>query len=108
MTITRLLAAAAASSLLLGAGAAFAAEPPIDTDVTTPTQQRLDVTAPAPTLDPALTPPAKNVTVTVDDSSPNFRLETVASSPVPDTPQNRSMYGGPTSNGGRMTAPRGN
>ncbi|MDB5448295.1 MAG: hypothetical protein JWQ97_3612, partial [Phenylobacterium sp.] len=33
--------------------------------------------------------------------------ETVTNGPVPDTPANRSAYGGPTSNGGRRTAPSG-
>src|SRR5690242_12641836 len=31
----------------------------------------------------------------------------VASAPVPDTPRNRGRFGGPMSNGGRMTAPAG-
>lgn len=34
--------------------------------------------------------------------------ETVTNGPVPDTPQNRSAYGGPMSNGGRRTTPSGN
>ena len=32
----------------------------------------------------------------------------VANAPVPDTVENRRAYGGPQSNGGRRTAPRGN
>jgi hypothetical protein len=35
-------------------------------------------------------------------------IEIVASSPVPDTPANRALYGGPMSNGGARTAPAGN
>lgn len=36
------------------------------------------------------------------------RLEIVANAPVPDTPANRALYGGPMSRAGRMTAPVGN
>ena len=32
----------------------------------------------------------------------------VSNGPVPDTAANRRLYGGPTSNAGRHTAPRGN
>jgi hypothetical protein len=32
----------------------------------------------------------------------------ISNPPVPDTPENRAKYGGPNSNGGRKTAPRGN
>ena len=35
-------------------------------------------------------------------------VEIVASAPVPDTPANRALYGGPMSNGGARTAPAGN
>lgn len=35
-------------------------------------------------------------------------VEMVASAPVPDTPENRRLYGQPLSNAGRNTAPRGN
>ena len=34
--------------------------------------------------------------------------DTIASPPVPDTPENRAKYGGPMSNAGRHTAPLGN
>jgi UrcA family protein len=34
--------------------------------------------------------------------------QTVTNGPVPDTPQNRTRFGGPISNGGRRTAPAGN
>jgi len=39
-----------------------------------------------------------------DPSDPDF----VAASPIPDTAQNRALYGGPTSRAGRRTSARGN
>ncbi len=35
-------------------------------------------------------------------------VEIVASAPVPDTPANRAMYGGPMSHAGKQTRPAGN
>ena len=32
----------------------------------------------------------------------------ISNAPIPDTPTNRHLYGGPMSNGGRHTAPAGN
>jgi hypothetical protein len=32
----------------------------------------------------------------------------ISNNPVPDTPQNRKLYGGPMSNAGRHTRPAGN
>lgn len=40
--------------------------------------------------------------------SPEVNTTLVTNGPVPDTPENRARFGGPQSNGGRNTAPRGN
>lgn len=40
--------------------------------------------------------------------SPEVNTTLVTNGPVPDTPENRARFGGPNSNGGRQTAPRGN
>jgi UrcA family protein len=47
----------------------------------------------------AIAPAAPAATVTT---------QTVTNGPVPDTPENRALYGGPASYGGRMTTPAGN
>jgi len=66
---------------------------------------------------PSYTPSQVSVdasTVTVDpapayvDYSMPARVELVASAPVPDTPANRVRFGGPESNAGQRTTPRGN
>ena len=41
-------------------------------------------------------------------ASPEVRTTLVTNGPVPDTPENRALYGGPDSNGGRQTVPAGN
>ena len=67
----------------------------------------------------AMAAPAAGVnasgTVAVSSKSPEEQASlkagdanVVTNGPVPDTRENRAKYGGPTSNGGRRTAPRGN
>lgn len=123
MSIPRLLTAVAAGSLLVGVGSALAGDDknphglsssaanPLTVNPPTTDQagaaldtsgelrasaeigQRTDVSATLnPTADLTLAPV----------------MTTVASSPVPDTPQNRARFGGPDSRGGRLTAPAGN
>jgi hypothetical protein len=74
--------------------------------------------APAATAQPPATIQAPsdgalpNGTMTADGQNPatpaNVAVQTVASSPVPDTPANRAKYGGPMSHAGKKTAPAGN
>jgi UrcA family protein len=40
--------------------------------------------------------------------APSYSRQTVTNGPVPDTMENRGLYGGPLSNGGRATDPAGN
>jgi len=69
---------------------------------------------PAPTPAPAEAQPApgpapaaaSTTTTTVD--AEGVRRTLVASSPVPDTPENRAKYGKPMSNAGRRTRAAGN
>jgi hypothetical protein len=80
---------------------------------------------PAPFDEPAATPPASDVAFTDNEAvdiqptftdvaplaappAPMMITEIIASSPVPDTAQNRARYGGPMSMSGRRTAARGN
>jgi UrcA family protein len=43
-----------------------------------------------------------------EPASTTYTTSTVTNGPVADTPENRARYGGPTSNAGKRTAPRGN
>jgi hypothetical protein len=45
---------------------------------------------------------------TASGANASFTDQTVAMSPIPDTPANRAKYGGPMSRAGRHTAPKGN
>jgi len=40
--------------------------------------------------------------------APSYTVRTVTNGPVPDTPENRALYGGPISRGGANTSPAGN
>ncbi len=118
---------AAASATDTGATMNVAANeqvaPTMPADQTTPSAQ----TTTAPTTstdmaaDPAAAPsaPAAGVnssgTVAVSSKSPEEQASlkagdanVVTNGPVPDTRENRAKYGGPMSNGGRHTAPKGN
>jgi len=107
---------ALAAFATLAAAPAFAQStdqmaPPADAATQMPAT---DMTAPADATAamPMQTP------VTILQSSPTpadqaYKLvagapNTVSNQPVPDTAENRAKYGGPMSNGGRKTAPRGN
>lgn len=109
MSIKGLLTAAAAGAVLLGAGAAFADPTTPDNKAIPPSEtSTLAVPADSLTATDAATPPSADVTVTTVAQTPTMTLEVVASTPVADTPANRAKYGGPMSNAGRRTAPRGN
>jgi hypothetical protein len=109
MLIKALLTAAAAASLMAG-GAAYAGggdhakttaelPAPADANADVSADEGIDVTAP--------TPAQSDVAATVTDAGP-VTVEVVTNGPVPDTPANRARYGGPMSNAGKKTAPRGN
>ncbi|MDP1735801.1 MAG: hypothetical protein Q8L23_00015 [Caulobacter sp.] len=123
MTLTQLLTAAAVSALL--AGPALAGPDPAHQSH----QPQPDVASPLPT--PADAPAASDAAspasaTTVDPTAPAvipldsptppeqaYALTPVSPSvttngPVPDTAENRALYGGPMSNGGRRTRPVGN
>ena len=86
------------------------AVPPTDPATQMPVEQPLPG-------DAASTMPSQNP-VTILQSSPTppdqaYKLvagapNTVSNAPIPDTAENRAKYGGPQSNGGRKTPPRGN
>lgn len=123
---------AAASATDTGATMNVAANeqtaPAAPADQTTPSAQTAATAAPAQAsdmaADPAATPQASSATsaavntsgtVPVSSKSPDEQAslkagdaDVVSNGPVPDTRENRAKYGGPMSNGGRRTAPRGN
>lgn len=86
------------------------AAPPSDPAMQMPADQTMpaDMTstmpsqAPVTILQSSPTPPDQAYKLTA--GAPN----TVSNAPIPDTAENRAKYGGPTSNGGRKTPPRGN
>lgn len=123
MSIHRLLTAVAAGSLLLGVGSAFAGDMPNPHGTASSAANPLTVNP--PTTDQAgaalntsgeLSASAEigqrtDVSATLNptaDLSLAPVVMMVASSPVPDTPQNRARFGQPDSRAGRMTAPAGN
>lgn len=69
---------------------------PGDADSTMPSQSPVTILQSSPT-------PADQA-YKLTAGAPN----TVSNQPIPDTAENRAKYGGPMSNGGRKTAPRGN
>ena len=50
--------------------------------------------------------PASDAAATVP--APTYTVQTLSNGPVPDTAENRRLYGGPMSNAGRRSAPTGN
>jgi hypothetical protein len=114
------------AAVALMTGAAYAQSDPPQTDPTTDTAVNPPVNppmgAPAPTgapmnaaaterttpdgrpimLLPSPTPAAQAHLLKAGDPT------VISNPPVPDTPENRAKFGGPTSHGGRKTAPRGN
>lgn len=80
--------------------------------------QEVPLPEPAPTaqtdldsMAPAPAPMSDTSTTTLYQApamSPEVNTSLVTNGPVPDTPENRDRFGGPNSNAGRQTAPRGN
>jgi hypothetical protein len=107
------LSALALFATLVAAPALAQTDPataPSDTATQMPAEQSMpaDTTSTMPSQAP----------VTILQSSPTpsdqaFKLvagapNTVSNAPIPDTAENRAKYGGPMSNGGKKTPPRGN
>ena len=84
-----------------GTGAAPDTSMPADT-TPPPAPTAADTSAP-----PAATGAAVNTSSTTDPTTGAVHT-TIASSPVPDTPENRRLYGGPMSHAGRHTHAQGN
>lgn len=100
------------------------ADPAASAEVTAQTSTASPSAATDLAADPAATPQAPSAmsagvntsgTVPVSSKSPDEQAslkagdaDVVSNGPVPDTRENRAKYGGPMSNGGRRTAPRGN
>ncbi len=74
------------------------AEQPMPSDMTSTMPMQTPVTI----LQSSPTPADQAYKLTA--GSPN----TVSNAPIPDTAENRAKYGGPMSNGGKKTPPRGN
>lgn len=119
MSLTRLLTAAAASALLAGPALAGPepaytpdpADQPMSEPMTAPAATQSGAPASTTVIDPAApavilldspTPPETAWTLKAGD--PNV----VTNGPVPDTAENRALYGQPMSRAGKRTAPRGN
>lgn len=93
------------------------AAPPADPVTQMPADETMPADAATGPADTTSTMPSQ-APVTILQSSPTpadqaYKLvagapNTVSNQPVPDTPENRAKYGGPMSNGGKKTAPRGN
>ncbi len=89
MPLVRHALAAAAGACLLG-GAALAADAP-----------KAPVDSPPPPAAQTGTPADASATL---NGAP---VQTIASQPVPDTPENRAKYGQPMSRAGKRTKPTG-
>lgn len=109
-TLTALAAFATLAAAPALAQSTDPAMPPADPATQMPAEQPMP--GDATSTMPAQTP------VTILQSSPTpadqaYKLvagspNTVSNQPIPDTAENRAKYGGPMSNGGRKTPPRGN
>jgi hypothetical protein len=112
MSIRHYAFAASIAAILAGNVAAAQPQPaPSTTAQPTPTDQTAPATAApvestAPVTAPSATAAGTRASVSVDATG--ARVTVVSNPPVPDTPENRAKYGGPMSDGGRKTAPRGN
>ena len=105
MQLTPLLAIAAATALAAGAAAAQSSNQTNDQSNAAPSTNQAG--APPTTTYPGgvtSSPTPADQAYTLKAGDPNV----ITNGPVPDTPENRKLYGGPMSNGGRHTAPKGN
>jgi hypothetical protein len=114
MTLTRLLTAAGFAAALM-AGSAYAQD--VSTSTTVDAQGNVVTTT--TTIDPvtglpvsasATTAgvPASGLTVNPTGVPGTITTRTVANAPIPDTAENRALYGQPLSRAGKRTAPAGN
>jgi hypothetical protein len=107
MRFTSFLPIAAAAALV--AGAAVAQTP---TSAGVGDQSPTAVPASQAAMPASATLPAGGVTSSPTPADEAFRLKAgdptvITNGPIPDTPANRHLYGGPMSNAGRHTAPTG-
>jgi hypothetical protein len=105
MRLTPLLAIAAAAALAAGAAAAQPSNETNDQSNAAPSTDRAGAPTAATTYPGGVTssPTPADQAYTLKAGDPNV----ITNGPVPDTPENRKLYGGPMSNGGRHTAPKG-
>ncbi|HEX5776972.1 MAG TPA: hypothetical protein VFX95_09880 [Caulobacteraceae bacterium] len=121
MTLTRLLTAAG-FAVMLAAGSAHAQSTELDTDTTisVDTQGNTTTTTTTTVIDPvtglpisasaATTAgvPASSLTTTTMGEPGTVTTRTVTNGPIPDTAENRALYGQPLSRAGKRTTPAGN
>ena len=111
-----LFTAAAAASLLATAAYAQQTSPPhVDMPLGAQNAQAQPSSAQAgDSANTAVNPAPADTSISADAAATAdvvtlpTRVELVTNGPVPDTPQNRAMYGQPMSNAGKKTAPAGN
>lgn len=118
MTLTHFLTAAGCAALL--AGAAYAQDG--STTTTTDAQGNTTTTTTTPTTTTVIDPvtglpistdastagvPASSMTMNPAGAPGTVTARTVASAPIPDTPENRAKYA-PLSRAGKRTEPAGN
>ncbi len=119
MNVTRFLTAAAVAALFAGPVAAQT-EPSTTTDTTTATQTTT-TTQSSPSSSEMGKPvgmtsigrmgdsgasTSTTTTTTNMGASMSGNVEIVANAPIPDSPENRALYGQPESNGGKRTPAR--
>lgn len=101
-TLTALAAFATLSAAPALAEPADAPAPPADQPMPSDTASTMPPQTPVTILQSSPTPADQAYKLVA--GAPN----TISNQPIPDTAQNRAKYGGPMSNSGRKTAPRGN
>jgi hypothetical protein len=115
LTAIRLTPALFAAAALM-TGAAFAQDDPAPVDPTSDTAAQAPTGVPVNAAATERTTPDGRPIMLLPSPTPASQAHllkagdpsVVSNPPVPDTADNRARYGGPTSNGGRKTAPRGN
>jgi len=107
MRFTLILPVAATAAMLAGTAAADPAAPAPMNDQSPPVEAATQAAMPA-----SASIGAGGVTSSPTPADEAFKLKAgdptvVSNSPIPDTPANRRLYGGPMSNAGRHTAASG-
>ena len=122
--IKYLLTAAAVSGLLAGAAVAqdkgamdhsmpMDSSKPMDSSMPMDSSRPMDSSMPADSSMPMDKPMSQDSNVVASSTmpvGPNATLTSamVSNGPIPDTAENRALYGGPQSNAGKRTAAKGN